>query len=472
MELTPTNLRERTKWKVSSANLVPLSHHIHRHLTDGKSRKAIVRPTRADLLQLVHVLEDALARQSAESSQGAWQPRWEQLLQHLWPRKETIGTVCLPSYEYQIDFFELKSNTIMNCKAPRSFRKLEEASGDRTYPNTMEHGLEKFKAPLSILSVVAVAVSQMWFVSRQPGRRYQPDFLEDLEVMSYVVNVLGSPDLTSFRSFMRPSVLPPLPLLSEAASFVPRPRHWPVVSATPSAAPGAALPEFSSSPPHGFRETLAPDLYGMESDQTPEEVGPTEASGQSGDESGGSGGGNSSEPGDKSDSALEDSLSSGLSSSMGTSGLSRGTVDTFGDSQMGEAESHAIAPSLRVGTKTVDAAQHHETRPVEASENQHVDSFEVQWHEEWQSLEAEQDLVLGTASLALVQQFQASCTEAHTATSAGPFDFLVDQQPLEITPKLQSIDQRREEMLEQWDEVLERRQRRQWLERHGLTEIE
>lgn len=471
MELTPTNLRERTKWKVSSANLVPLSHHIHRHLTDGKSRQAIIRPTRADLLQLVLVLEDALARQSAESSQGAWQPRWEQLLQQLWPRKETIGTVCLPKYEYQIDIFELRPDTIMNCKAPRLFRTLEEASGDKTYPNTMEHGLENFKAPLSILSVVAVAVSQMWYVSQQSGRRYQPDFLEDLEIMLYVVNVLGSPDLTSFRSFMRPSVLPLLPLLSEAASFVPRPRHWPVVSATPSAAPGAALPEFSSSPPHDFREMLAPDLYGMESDQTPQEVGPTEASDQGGDESGGSGGGNSSQTGDKSDSVRDNSPSSGLSSSMGTSGLTRSTGDTFGDSQMGEVESHAVAPSLGLGTKTEDAAHHHQSRPVEASENQQVDSFEAQWHEVWQSLEEEHDSVLETAASALVEQFRASCTETSTATSAG-FEFLVSEEPLNITPKLQSIDQRREEMLEQWDEVLERRQRRQWLERHGLKEIE
>jgi hypothetical protein len=134
---------------------------------------------------------------------------------------------------------------------------------------------------------------------------------------------------------------------------------------------------------------------------------------------------------------------------------------------------HLGATCLAASGATVQKHEDQEqVRPVEGVSTLRADSFEAEWHKLWQSLDDEQDLVFGTAAFALVQQLQASYTEAHTATSAGPFDFLVDQQPFEITPKLQLIDQRREEILEQWDEVLERRQRRQCLERHGLTEIE
>jgi hypothetical protein len=105
MELVPMTIHERAKWKVSYENLLPLQHSIHRHLTDGDQRRAILRPTREDLLLLVRVLEEGLQKEDEQDFSSAWRPRWEEMISSGWPRKESFGTLCLPSYEFQLDIF-------------------------------------------------------------------------------------------------------------------------------------------------------------------------------------------------------------------------------------------------------------------------------------------------------------------------------------------------------------------------------
>lgn len=371
-------LRERCKRKVSSANLVPLQHTLHQHLTDGDNRAAIIRPTRRDLLQLVKVLEDALQRES-QSSQQAWQPRWEEAVDAAWPRKHTIGTMCRAEYEYQVDFFDLKPRNIFNCKAPPSFQQLREESGVRTYPNFLQHGLDTFKAPRSILSVIAVAVSQMWFVSRASDRRYKSSFLEDLDVMSYVINVLGSPAPDYFKSLKRPSLLPALPFDRPSSTLSsPRLRRWPSLPILRPPATDTSSLQLASKAKDAalYADSIEPE------NQEPNESFSAEQS----------------------------------------------------DMQSGDAP------------------------------------FGASWHQEWQSLDDEQDLVLNTAASALAEDLQASSqtgvkTTGNAAAASSLFDFLVSEEPLqEVASKLHWIEERREVMLEQWKEVLQERETRRWLE--------
>jgi hypothetical protein len=72
------------------------------------------------------------------------------------------------------------------------------------------------------------------------------------------------------------------------------------------------------------------------------------------------------------------------------------------------------------------------------------------WHEEAQSLDDRQDLLLDHVLSALARQMEALSSDADsTRAPAQLFDFLVSAEPLDITSKLQAIEQRREEMLEQ-----------------------
>jgi hypothetical protein len=395
--------------------------------------------------------------------------------------------MCRAEYEYQVDFFNLSPRNIFDCKAPPSLQQLREEPGVRTYPNSLQHGLDAFKAPLSILSVIAVAVSQMWFVSSASDRRYKSSFLEDLDVMAYVINILGSPAPDYFKGLKRPSVLPALPDRPSSSTSSPRLRRWPSLPILRRTATESGLPDFSSSPPPGYREKSVVDLFNMESDQTPEEEGLLDPSGghERGDDSESSGGEGSSGRMGRSDPGREESQSDGQRSSTATSSLPSGSVDTFGDSQTDEVELDAATSSLHLASKAKDAALYSDS--IEPEDQEPNESFSAEqsdmqsggasWHQEWQSLDDEQDLVLKTAALALVEDLQASSqtgvkTTDNAAAASSLFDFLVNEAPLqEVASKLHWIEERREVMLEQWEEVLQEPETRRWLEeQQGLMQ--
>lgn len=472
MGIAPTGLGERSKWKVSSANLVPLQPQLHEHLTDGRSRAAILRPTRTDLFKLVQVLEAALQEESVQSSQQPWQPRWEEVLQAAWPRKQTVETMCILEYEYQIDFFDLQPDNVMNVKAPALFRVLTEEPGQRTYPNTMQYGLETFKAPLCVMSVIAVVVSQMSYVSEITGRRYQRTFLEDLDVMSYVINVLGSSTPQSFRTMNRPSVLPPLPPLDRSSEASTRLRQWPNVDAAGPIDPISSLPLFSSSPPEGYRENLAVPLYRMEADDMPasEEEGLAASADRRNHEKDSDGSADASSMGQR---RLGGSRSDRLSFSMGTSSrLSRSVVT---ESDMTEADLHARTSALQLGGKAADGSEEEAQKERPSSEERDENDIEAPvgtlWHLQYQTLEDEQNALLDAAVSALAGQLQATA-QARSNQATGPtdaggllFKFLVSVEPLPgVAPELRSIEQRRERMLRQWERMMDRPEGRQWLE--------
>lgn len=208
---------ERAKWKVSPENLLPLAPGIHKHLTDGPARRAILRPTRQDLVSLVRVLEEGLRREEDQLLTSVWRPPWTEMVAAGWVNRESFETSSRSSYEYQLDGFDLIPFSIVNLKDPMTCKLATRVTGDETYLIALQHPLDNLKAPLNILSVVAVAVSQMRHISRAPGRVYRADFMDDLEIMSYIVNLLGCPTPTYARRLQRPSVLPPLPHSASAS---------------------------------------------------------------------------------------------------------------------------------------------------------------------------------------------------------------------------------------------------------------
>lgn len=134
--------------------------------------------------------------------------------------------------------------------------------------------------------------------------------------------------------------------------------------------------------------------------------------------------------------------------------------------------------SLQLASKAKDAALYSDSIEPEDQEPNETFSAEqsdmqsgcASWHQEWQSLDDEQDLVLNTAASALVEDLQASSqtgvkTTGNAAAASSLFDFLVSEEPLqEVASKLHWIEERREVMLEQWKEVLQRPETRRWLE--------
>jgi hypothetical protein len=388
--------------------------------------------------------------------------------------------MCILEYEYQIDFFALEPDNVMNAKAPAPFHILKQEPGHTTYPNTMQYPLETFKAPLSILSVIAVAVSQMHYVSRNSGRRYKLDFLQDLDVMSYVVNILGSAAPESFRTMNRPSVLPPLPPVDRSSQTSTRLRQWPNVDASRPIDPTSSLPLFSSSPPQGYRENLAVPLYRLESEemQGSEEGVPAARAGRRDDaeDNEGSAGASSMQqrrPGE--------SRSARHPSSMGTS--SRQSHSAVTESDMTDADMHALASALQLdGKAAADVSLHsdsdgseeegsRERRPSEERDESDDDApVGTLWHLQYQTLDDEQDALLDAAASALAGRIttaQARSSQETSPTDAGNllFNFLVSVEPLpDVAPELRSIEDRRERMLRQWDRMMDRPEGRQWME--------
>ncbi|PWN17714.1 hypothetical protein BCV69DRAFT_279359 [Microstroma glucosiphilum] len=450
MELVPMPIQERAKWKVSHENLLPLSLSIHRCLTDGEKRKALLRPTREDLVLLVRVLEDGLQRECEQNFSPAWRPRWNEILQTGWPRKDRFGTLCLPSYELQLDIFDLKRRTISKWKDLAGSQGVSRVTGDELYPILLDHQLDTLQAPVSILAVVAVAVSQAWYISRSPGRRYREAFLEEMDIMSYIVNLLGSPSPSYFRGLQRPSALPPLPPLPQIASLSSpqRMREWPLTKPrTRSSAVASQLPEFSSSPPKGYKENLATALYEMDRAQIAEEGVSVSTDGGHEDSEGS--GGASSFKSRRSEPRGDESRSSGGDSSIGSSDLSS-------ISMLPPSPGLQDAKDATVVSNVTEQAQ----KQLKSSPEAKIGSTSVApsmavWHEEAQSLDDKQDLLLDDALSALASQLQAPSNQADSTTTATRlFDFLASPEPLDITSKLQAIEQRREEMLEQWEDGL------------------
>lgn len=437
-------IQQRAKWKVCHENLLPLQHSIHRHLIDGDQRRAILRPTREDLILLVRVLEEGLQRENEQDCNSAWRPRWNDIVEAGWPRKESFGTLCLPSYKFQLDIFNLRPRTICDFKGPAGLQMVSRVTGDECFPNVLEPQLDILQAPMSILAVVAVAVSQAWYISRSPGRRYAAAFLEELDIMSYVVNLLGSPSPSYFRALRRPSVLPPLPQ-SASPSSPERIRDWPLTKphTRSSAAAEPQLPEFSSSPPKGYKEDFAPALFEMHTAQVAEQEASVSTDGeQEGSE--GSGGPRSSR-GRGSEPRGHESRSSGGDSSVNSSDLSSVSM-LSAPPGLHEAKDATAVSAI------AEQAQGQLERSLEGKRGSDSVAANVAlWHEEAQSLDDKQDLMLDTVVSALAKQLQASPKHADgTRTSAQLFDFLVSAEPLDITTKLKAIEQRREEMLEQW----------------------
>ncbi|PWN19345.1 hypothetical protein BCV69DRAFT_300664 [Microstroma glucosiphilum] len=161
------------------------------------------------------------------------------------------------------------------------------------------------------------------------------------------------------------------------------------------------------------------------------------------------------------------------------SDLYGGSQDTSGDSQVEKARSAASMSSLQLVSQVVDAAgtvysgkrdDGQQNENCLAGPHDTIDPpFGALWHQQWQSLDDEQDLVVKTAASALAQGLHARTQTSVTGTAdaqSSLFGFLVnDESLLGIALRLQMIEHRRERMWEQWEEVLHRRETRQWLER-------
>ncbi|PWN19344.1 hypothetical protein BCV69DRAFT_300663 [Microstroma glucosiphilum] len=451
MEIVPRTIQSRTTWKVSHENQLPLAHSIYRHLTttDGERRRALLRPTRGDLVLLVRVLEEGLQREEErEHSTSAWRPHWGDIVEAGWPRKESFGTFSLPSHEYQLDIFDLKRRTILTYKGSAEPQAATRVTGDERYPITLKHPLDSIRAPLNVLSVVAVAVSQMRYISRAPGRIYRADFMDDLDIMSYIINLLGCPTPTYFRRLQRPSVLPPLPDSASPASSE-RIREWPSRARTRSSAAAPGVPQFSSSTPEGYKENLDPALYGMERVQIVEQEASvsTEAGHDDSERDGGPG----SPKSRGTEAEGEEGRSNGGHYSHSTSDLSSISMHTSSELQDAKdamTVSSVEEPPPEELRSSVEAGDCYEPRPLSVAH----------WHEESRALDDRQDELFESAASALAQRLQACSSHVASATVASAttplFDFLVSTEPLDITPMLQSIDERREELLEQWEDGL------------------
>lgn len=142
-------------------------------------------------------------KEEEELTGSAWRPQWAEMVEAGWLRKESFGTLSRPSHEYQLDIFDLIPFSIVNLKDHARAQVSTRMTGDEIYSNVLQHQLDTSQAPLSILAVVAVAVSQAWYISRALGQIYHAAFMDELDIMSYIVNLLSSPTPTYFRGPQR-----------------------------------------------------------------------------------------------------------------------------------------------------------------------------------------------------------------------------------------------------------------------------
>lgn len=461
MELVPMNLAERSKWKVSPRNLLPLQYSLHLDLTDGTARRALLRPTRADLHDLVRALEAGLTQEEKMLSTAivsghnvsGWRPDWNTIIKDNWSRKVNAGSSEWLSFEYQIDFFNLREGAIITTKGDSGLRYLKEAPGIRQYPNCLERELESVYAPLSVLLVIAIAVSQMHWVSRAvPAHSfYQQTFVDDLDTMSYVVNLVGSLSPSDFRSLKRPSVLPFDRPVVKGLALPSVVREWPRRSRLRSSSTTGSNFVFSSSPPEDYDTKWASELQGLKVE--PEEAIDMPETSDNGDESDDNRSGGAGGAGEGHRGAPGESPSTSEESSSGTmSPMSQGFGDTSrqrehregGDSPPSE---HGNLPSTLKRSSLKTDINRTELGPRETS---HEDLR----HEEWELLDDEQDELLNTAREALIQRLQALamptrpyCAKASTLMST----FLVGSDPLAIATKLDDIERRRREIIDEWE---------------------
>jgi hypothetical protein len=446
IEIVPLTIRDRARWKVSPENLLPLAHGVYKHLTDGPARRAILRPTREDLALLVRVLEEGLRREEDQLFTSSWRPHWQEMVEAGRPRKESFETLSRSSHQYQLDVFDLIPFSMANWKDPMIGGPATRVTGDEKYPIALQQPLDNIKAPLNILSIVAVAVSQMRHISRVADRNHRAAFLEDLDIMSYVVKLLESPNPSYFRGLHRPSVLPPLPDSASPTSSE-RIREWPSRTQTCSSAATPGLPEFSSSPPEGYKENLAPRLYGMERVQIAEQEASVSTEERHDDSEGDGGPGSSKSRG--TDPEGEEGRSNGGHSSNTTSDLSSISMHTLSELQDVKdamTVSSVKEPPPEELEQSVKAGDCYEPRP----------SSVAHWHEESRALDDRQDQLLDGVASSLAKELQIRSDHAGSATAATPlFNFLMSDEPLDIAAKLQAIEERREALLEQWEEELQ-----------------
>lgn len=448
--LVPMGLAERSRWKVSYQNLLPLRPEVHFYLTDGDARGAILRPTRTDLHSLVRALEAGLAQEERKAGRAVvegrnvsgWTPDWNTLICDNWSRKVSAGSRQWMSFEYQFDFFHFEERSISSMRGDSGNHVLTEAPGSRKYPNRLQRDLETVYAPLSVLSIIAVAVSQMHFVSKSVGAEagWQKTFMEDLDTMSYIVNVVGSASPHDFRSLKRPEVLSFDRPQTKGVALPPILRAWPrkVGLRSSSTADGDFV--FSSSPPAGYETDLASRLHGLTVEH--DEVEEMSSDADRRDESEGSGGAGA---GEGHTGAQGESRSGSEESSSGTtSGMSQGFVDT---SRQREHREGGDSPPSEHGTLPCTLKRGSDINRTELS---HEDLR----HAEWELLDHEQDELLHTAREALIQALQSLAMPTRPCgakTSTMLSTFLVGSDPLAIATKLDDIERRRREIIDEWE---------------------
>lgn len=169
------------------------------------------------------------------------------------------------------------------------------------------------------------------------------------------------------------------------------------------------------------------------------------------DDSAGDGGAGSSKSRGTDPKGEEDRSSGGDSShsSFDLSSISMHTLSEMRDAKDAMTVSSVEEPPPEELGRSIEAGNCYEPGP----------SSVAHWDEESRALDERQDQLLEGVASSLAKQLQTRSDDAGSATATTPlFDFLMSNEPLDVAAKLQAIEERREALLEQWEEEL------QWLE--------